>query len=132
MTKVLSVLLLLLLSSACIKTADQVSREKRVESMAENLKDSQGLLADAVNQMRDMQAQLDKLNGRVEEMEHRNRQIDPREVAKMNESLNLLQTQREADSQQLSQIQAELKEQRSFLEKVTNSLSALSEKPKEV
>lgn len=131
MIRILSVALLLILSTACIKTAEQVNREKRFEAMSENMKDSQGLLADAVAQMKDMQAQLDKLNGRVEELEHRNKQLDPQQVSKMNESLTLLQTQQQSSSEQLTQIQAELKEQRAFLEKVTASLSSMgSEKPK--
>ncbi len=132
MTKLLSIVLLLILSTACIKTADQVNREKRFEAMTENMKDSQGLLADVVNQMKDMQSQLDKMNGRIEEIEHRNKQLDPQAIQKMNENLTLLQTQQQSDSEQLSKIQAELKEQRAFLEKVTASLSSLgsSEKPR--
>lgn len=125
MTKVLPLFVLLLFSVSCIKTAEQVSREKRFDSMAENLKDSQGLMADLVSQMKDMQHQLDRLNGRVEELEHRQQQINPEQLAKMNESMTLLQSQRETDSQQLTQIQAELKEQRAFLEKVTASLSKM-------
>lgn len=131
MTKILSLVLLLVFSSACIKTAEQVNREKRFEAMSEHMKDSQGLLADVVSQMKDMQSQLDKLNGRVEEFEHRQKQIDPQQISKMNESLTLMQTQQQSDSEQLAKIQAELKEQRAFLEKVTASLSSMgSEKPR--
>ncbi|MFL5785070.1 MAG: tetratricopeptide repeat protein [Bacteriovoracaceae bacterium] len=131
MTRILSVVLLLSFSTACIKTAEQVNREKRFEAMSENMKDSQGLLAEAVAQMKDMQTQLDKLNGRVEELEHRQKQIDPATINKMNENLTLLQTQQQNDSQQLTQIQNELKEQRGFIEKVTASLSSMNhEKPR--
>lgn len=131
MTKFLSVILLLILSTACIKTAEQVNREKRFDSMSENLKDSQGLLADMVGQMKEMQTQLDKLNGRVEELEHRQKQIDPQQITKMNESMALIQTQQQTEAQQLSAIQADLKEQKAFLEKVTASLSSMgSEKPR--
>lgn len=124
MIKILPVLVLLF-TSACIKTADQVNREKRFESMSESMKDSQGLLADMVAQMKDLQAQVNKLNGRVEELEHKNSQIDPEALKKMNENMTLLQTQQQTDSEQLTKIQAELKEQRAFLEKVTASLSSM-------
>lgn len=131
MTKVLSVLALLLISTSCIKTADQVNREKRFEAMSENMKDSQGLLADVVTQMKDMQSQLDKMNGKIEELEHRQKGVDPQALQKMSENVTLLQTQQQSDSEQLSKIQAELKEQRAFLEKVTASLSSMgSEKPR--
>ena len=121
--KFVGFLFLLVLSVSCIKTAEQVQREKRVESMSEQMKDSQGLVADMVSQMKDMQSQLDKLNGRLEVIEHRNKKIDPEAFNKMNESMDLVKTQQEAQSAQLLQIQNELKEQRTFIEKVTTNLS---------
>ncbi len=124
MMKIFSLILLILLSTACIKTADQVNREKRLESMTEQMKDSQGLVADMVTQMKDMQSQLDRMNGRLEEIEHRQKKVDPEHLNKMNETLNVLKTQQETESGQLLQIQNELKEQRAFIEKVTESLAA--------
>lgn len=123
---------LLVFSTACIKTADQVQREKKFESMSEQMKDSQGLLADMTSQMKDLQGQIDRLNGKIEELEHKNKQLNPESIAKMNESLNVLKTQQENESTQLLQIQNELKEQRVFIEKVTASLSQSShhESPK--
>jgi TolA-binding protein len=114
---------LILMSVSCLKTADQVQREKRIENMSEQMKDSQGLVAEMVSQMKDMQGQLDKLNGRLEELEYKNKQLNPESINKMNETLTLLKTQQEGDSTQLVQIQNELKEQRAFIEKVTASLS---------
>ncbi len=132
MMKLISLISLIVLSTACIKTADQVNREKRFESMSEQMKDSQGLVADLVSQMKDMQQQLDKMNGRLEEIEHRQKQVDPQNIAKMNETMNVMKTQQETESQQLLAIQNELKEQRAFLEKVTASLAAAKESaPKE-
>lgn len=122
--KFLGFLLLVLLSVSCIKTADQVNREKRFESMSEQMKDSQGLVADMVSQMKDMQTQLDRLNGKIEELEHHNKQIDPAEINKMNESMELMKAQQASQAEQLTAIQNELKEQRSFIEKVTTSLAA--------
>lgn len=121
--KFFALAILLLSSVACIKTAQQVERERRVESMSEQMKDSQGLLADMITQMKDMQSQLDKLNGKVEELEYKNKQLNPENLNKMNETVNLLKTQAETDSAQLQQIQNELKEQRAFIEKVTASLA---------
>ncbi|MBA2405364.1 MAG: tetratricopeptide repeat protein [Bdellovibrionales bacterium] len=128
--KFLSFFFLLVLTVSCIKTAEQVQRERRVESMSEQMRDSQGLVADMVSQMKDMQGQLDKLNGRMEEMEHKNKKLDPDAINKMNENVNLVKNQQEAQGAQLLQIQNELKEQRAFIEKVTANLSnASSNKP---
>jgi TolA-binding protein len=127
MTKILSLIAVVLFSTACIKTADQVNREKRFESMSEQMKDSQGLVADLLAQMKDMQHQLDKMNGRIEEMEQKQKQVDPAAITKMNETMNVMKTQQDAESTQLLQIQNELKEQRAFLEKVTQSLASVKE-----
>ena len=124
--KYLISIFLCLFSVSCIKTAEQVQREKRIESMSEQMQDSQGLVADMVSQIKDMQTQIDKLNGRLEEMEHRNNQITPEAINKMSDSVNLLKTQQEGQTSQLLQIQNEIKEQRAFLEKVTASLSSNS------
>lgn len=130
MMKILSLASLILLSTACIKTAEQVQREKRFESMNEQMKDSQGLVADLLAQMKDMQSQLNKMNGRLEELEHRQQQVNPENINKMNETLNVMKAKQDADSTALMQIQAELKDQRAFMEKVTQSLAAAKEAPK--
>ena len=101
MLKFTTFLFVLFLSVACIKTAEQVNREKRFENMSEQMKDSQGLVADMVTQMKDIQAQLDKMNGRLEEIEHNQKKVDPSNVAKMNESINLLKTQSETQTRLL-------------------------------
>lgn len=125
MTKLMSFLAVLTLSTACIKTADQVNREKRIDSMTEQVKDSQGLIADMVSQIKDMQSQISQLNGKVEELEHKQRQIDPQSISKMQETLEHVRARQETEGGQLNQIQNELKEQRVFMEKVTSSLSSM-------
>jgi TolA-binding protein len=127
--KHMMILVLLLSATACLKTADQVQREKRFDSMGEQMKDSQGLVADLLGQMKDMQTQLDRLNGRVEELEHKQKQIKPDEMNKLSESVSHLKTQQENESTQLLAIQAELKEQRGFIEKVTKSLDQMGKQP---
>ena len=130
MTKILSIIVLISMTTACIKTADQVQREKRFENMNEQMKDSQGLVADLLAQMKDMQSQLNKMNGRLEEIEYRQKQVNPEEYKKMNETLDVVKHKQDADSTQLIQIQNELKELRAFIEKVTKSLSTSAETPK--
>lgn len=130
MIKIFSFISFLFLLTACIKTADQVQREKRLESVSEQVKDSQGLVAELLAQIKDMQGQLDKMNGRMEEIEHSQKKVNPDNINKMNETLNVMKTKQDTDSEQLVQIQNELKEQRSFLEKVTQSLTAAKEPSK--
>jgi TolA-binding protein len=116
---------LFLALTSCIKTAGQVEREKKVDSMNEQFKDQRGLVADLVDNMKDLQTQLNKMNGRLEELEHRQKQMNPEDMKHMRESMALIKTQEEAQATQLNQIQNELKEQRAFMEKVTASLTSL-------
>jgi TolA-binding protein len=125
MNKIL-LLSLLVLSTACIKTADQVNREKKVDNMSEQLRDSQGLVADAVEQMKEMRSQMDKLNGRLDELEHRQGKISPDQLTKTAETVEHLKTQQDSENNQLQQIQNELKEQRAFIEKVTATLGSMT------
>jgi TolA-binding protein len=115
---------MLTLTFSCIKTAEQVEREKRIETMSEQMKDSQGLVADMVDDLKELKNQINKLNGRLEELEHKNGQMNPETLTKMNDSVTMLKAQQETSSTQLNQIQNELKEQRAFIEKVTSSLSS--------
>lgn len=129
MMKISVLLVLVLFSTACIKTAEQVQREKRYETMTQQFGDSQGLLANMVTQLKDMQSQLDKMNGRLEEIEHKQSKVDPEQLKAMSESMALMKTQQETQTTQLLEIQNELKVQRGFIEKVTSSLAAAKAAP---
>lgn len=122
--KFLSFFFLLALSVSCIKTAEQVNREKRIDSMNSQLADSQGLVADMVGQMKDMQNQIDKLNGKIEEMEHKNKGVNEESFNKVNESMSMMKAQQETQGAQLQGIQTELKDQKAFLEKLMGSLQS--------
>lgn len=127
MTKLFLLFVVLAISASCIKTADQVQREKRIESMSEQMKDSQGLLTELLNETKSMRRELDKLNGRLEVVEHQQKQLDPEQMTKMSETLNVMKTQEDSQNTQLLQIQNEIKDQRAFIEKVTTTLSSAKE-----
>lgn len=128
MNKIIPILIIFSLSTACIKTAEQLKREKRMESIVDQMGDTQGLMANLVEQMKDIQTQINKMNGRIEELEHKQASIgDSQELKAMSESLNLLKTQQENQTTQLSLLQTDIKEQRSFIEKVTSSLAKVNE-----
>lgn len=116
---------LLIFSVSCLKTTEQLNREKKFDSMSEQLSDSQNLLSDVLTQVKEMQSQVDKLNGRVEEIEFKSKNNNSVDMTKLNEELALLKSQKEADSLQLSEIKTQLSEQKKFLEQVTDSLSKL-------
>jgi TolA-binding protein len=128
MTKIVLLTTLLFLVS-CIKTADQVQREKRMQNISEQMKDSQSLVSEIHSQLKDMQRQLDLMNGRLEVIEHQNKSVDPTQASKTSESMALMKSQQETLNSQMVQMQNELKAQREFIQKVTTSLAS-EEKPK--
>jgi TolA-binding protein len=129
MTKILSSLIILFSLTACIKTAEQVNREKRYEEISNQFDDSKNLLGDIKNQLTSLQQQVDTLNGRMEELEHKASKQNSEGQKEVNENVTLLKSQQEIQATQLTQIQADLKEQRAFLEKVTSSLTSMHRTP---
>lgn len=128
MNKIIPIFIIFFLSTACIKTAEQLQREKRMETIADQMGDTQGLMANLVEQMKDIQTQLNTINGRIDELEHKQGSMsNSQELKEMSESLNLLKTQQENQASQFAVIQNEMKEQRSFIEKVTSSLANVKE-----
>ncbi len=114
-----------LLLAGCLKTAEQVRREQRIESMSQELSDSQNIVADLTVLLKNLQAQIDTLNGQVEEMKRQDAQ-QVQEIKMLDQNLTLLR--KEADElRTLSQAQGkEIEQQRGFIEKVTEKLGKLN------
>lgn len=124
-TVVLLVLALVSLSG-CLKTAEQVRREQRVESMSQQLADSQNIVADLTVMLKSLQTQIDTLTGRVEELEQSQKAlgaVDPKALA---ESVTVLKQQVETLSTTQAAQGDEIKQQRGFIEKVTERLGKMS------
>ncbi len=114
------------MTSSCIKTAEQLKREKKFEAMSEQLSDSQNIVTDLMSQIKLVQNQLDLLNGRLEEVEFKQKQVDPSSLKSVSEDISIIKNQREADSKDLLEIKNQIKDQQIFLEKITKSLSQIS------
>lgn len=119
-------LLLLLSATACIKTADQVNRERQITNMSSQLSDSQSLVGELMTQMQNMQNQLEILTGKIEELEHKQASIHPEKIKENSEDIILLKTQTDTAQNQILLLQEELKTQKDFVEKVTEGLKSLS------
>ncbi len=123
--KRLALCLTILFATSCLKTTEQLNREKKFDTMSEQLSDSQNLMSDLLSQMKEMQSQLEKMNGRIEELEFKNKNVDSAALTKITEDVNLLKSQKESETTQLNEIKTQLSEQKTFLEKVTESLAKM-------
>ncbi len=124
--KITTLMLLALVSlTGCLKTAEQVKREQRFEAMSEQLSESQNIVADLTVMLKNFQAQIDSLNGKVEEIQKAQKEVSGSDLKAMNESLNLMKGQLEVIQKKTDSQEQELKEQRQFIEKVTDKLGKM-------
>lgn len=123
--KVLLIALLTFTAVSCLKTAEQVKREQRVETMSQQLADSQNIVADMTVMLKSLQTQIDQLSGKVEELQHAQKATSGVNFQEMNENLNLLRQQVQSLSETQKQHGQEITEQRSFIEKVTDKLGKM-------
>ncbi len=118
---------LALLLAGCLKTAGQVRREQQVESMSQQMSDSQGLMADLTVSVKNMQTQLDAMNGRLEESERAHSEARGQDLRALSESVTLLKQQVQALMDNQQKQDAELQQQRAFIEKVTERLGQIGQ-----
>lgn len=112
--------------SGCLKTAEQVRREQRVESMSQELANSQNIVADLTVMLKGLQTQIDTLTGRVEELEQSQKQFAKVDPQALSESVVVLKQQVDTLSTTQASQGQEIKQQREFIEKVTERLGKMS------
>lgn len=132
--KFVVIAVLALSAAGCLKTAEQVKREQRVENMSQQLSDSQNIVADMTVMMKGLQQQIDQLSGKVEELQHQQKATSGADLQGMSENLNLLRQQVQSLNENQQKQNTELVQQRAFIEKVTEKLGKMgaqrSEGPK--
>lgn len=127
MKKTMTLLFVLLFLTSCIKTADQVNRERQLTTMSSQLTDSQGLVGQMLKQMQSMQDQLETLTGKVEEMENKQTLINPEKIKENGQDIVILKTKADTQINELAVLREELRNQKAFAEKVTQGLKTLNQ-----
>lgn len=122
----LAALVLLFSLAGCLKTAEQVKREQRVENMSQQLADSQNIVADLTVALKNLQQQIDQLNGKVEELQHQQKGLNASEIKSLQESMEVVKQQVNSINETQKAQGADLTQQRAFIEKVTEKLGKMS------
>lgn len=129
-------LISILLLTSCIKTAEQIRREKQMDNISQQVNDSQGLFADMTNSVKETQTRIDQLNGRVEELEFKQSQLSGEKVNTLFTDVELLKEQVKGLQEELAKankknkkLNKELKSQQSYIKKVNSSLAKMNEGP---
>lgn len=120
--KLFLILSLSLLATACLKTAEQIRREQRVESMSQQLSESQNIVADLTVMLKSLQTQIDSINGRLDVLQ---KSSDDKSAAN-SKAIADLTTQVQTLSDAVVKTEDEVKAQRGFVEKVTNKLGSMA------
>ncbi|MFZ4714126.1 MAG: tetratricopeptide repeat protein [Bacteriovoracaceae bacterium] len=130
----LALFALLILSSACLKTTEQIEREKKVDNLSQELSQSHKTVAELMLQVKDLQSKLNSMNGQFEELDHKQssnmgKQIEEvhKQVTLLQEQVRGVQTENKGLNEKVVQLQENLDSQKAFIEKVTHSLGKMSQ-----
>lgn len=111
---------LLLLLSGCLKTTDQIEREKKVDSLDSEIHQSQKTAAELTLQVKDLYSKLAKTNGEIEEINFKQSKLNDKENEDSKKSLQIL-------SEQVKELQAELKKQQELNQSLAAQVQAHKE-----
>ncbi len=120
--KFILLLSLCFLATACLKTAEQLRREQRVDSMSQQLSESQNIVADLTVMLKSLQSQIDAINGRLDVLQ---KNSDEKSNAN-SKAIADLTTQVQTLSNAVVKMEEEVKAQRGFVEKVTTKLGSMA------
>jgi TolA-binding protein len=131
--KVILIFSILFLFTGCLKTADQIEREKKVDNLSEELTASHKTVADLMLLVKEQQAKINAINGQFEEIEHKqttqtSRVVDDlkKQISLLNEQVSALQNDNKALNTKMEELSTKVDEQKAFIEKVTHSLGKMS------
>lgn len=111
--------------SSC-KTQEDIRREKTVETLNEQVVQTQKSTANANSRFTALEEEMAKLTGKVEESSH-NRQQEIRDAQLLKERLNNLEETNKKQTEFIKALNDKLEEQGKYIEQVISSLSALNE-----
>jgi TolA-binding protein len=100
-------LLSLLILAGCFKTAEQVKREQKIETLDRQQQDSRSLVVEVNQSIKEMQRKVDTLSGQIEEVQHQQKQVSANDFKALQETVNLIKEQLEV----LKEEQESFKEQ---------------------
>jgi TolA-binding protein len=133
MRKILILISISLLTSSCFKTAEQIRRDKLVDNMSVQLKQSSALVADLTMQVSDLQTRLASATGQLEEIDHKSTtrtkesaQTFTQTIAQLSEQVTILTKENNETKQKVANLSSELKSQKKFITKVTGTLTKMT------
>lgn len=119
-------LLSLLIAVSACKTQEDIRREKTVESLNEQVAQTQKSTANASARFTTLEEQMAKLQGQLEEGSH-NKQQEIKDAALLKERITNLEETNKKQTEAIRTLNDKVQEQSKYIEQVIKSLTALSE-----
>ena len=131
--KHLIILTLLLSLTSCFKTAEEIRRDKMVDSMEVQMRQSSSLVASLQMKIDELQNKLASTSGQIEEIDHKatttNQQTTKslsQTIASLSEQVTILNKENTENKNNISQLSSELDAQKKFISKVTGTLTKIT------
>lgn len=126
-------LTLLLPLVSCIKSTEDLRREKLVDTLDVQMKQSQKMMADLTVKIKDFEQRVATVGGQVETLEHTQSQSIEQKIEGLNTTIEELKTRIsqlegtvEKQDKLLAGINVKLSEQKSYVKKVTKTLGSIA------
>lgn len=133
MKKYFYLLCIVIFTSGCFKTAEQIKREKQVDQMKVQLDQSSKLVATLTQQVSSLQARLDSTSGQLEEIGYKtsSNQQETQDsfaqtTAQLAEQISILKNDVSSNKSSLRKIQKSLNAQQEYLNKLNTTLAKLT------
>lgn len=119
--------------TGCFKTAEQIRREKQIDTMGSQMDQSGHLVAKLTQQVNELQTKLNAFNGQIEELGH-NQQMSLNEhlttlggnIRSLDEQVKALRLENEENKKHTQRLEKELQENKAYIQKVNSTLETLS------
>jgi len=123
--------------SGCFQTTEEIRREQRVSQVDQELQQSRVHVAEMTTQQRELQDQVNALNGKIEEILHQKNQLTDGQISQITQLLTGQKTEIEQlkleskkQNDTIVELNEKLKIQTAYLQEVTQGLDLLSSIPK--
>ncbi len=131
--KILSSLLFLLLLTSCFKTAEEIRRDKLVDSMSSELQQSSSVIAGLQQRVSELQNKLASTSGQIEEIDYKatttNQETTKtltQTIASLSEQINVLTKQSKDNQNEIKRLSREVQGQKKYISKLTGTLTKIT------
>ncbi|MDH4469198.1 MAG: tetratricopeptide repeat protein [Bacteriovoracaceae bacterium] len=119
--------------SSCFQTSEEIMREQRVSQVDQELQQSRVHVAEMTSKQKDLQDQINQLNGKLEEIVHQKNQLSDGQVGQITQLLTGQKTEMESlkleikkQNDTITELQEKLKIQTAYMQEVTQGLDHIS------